>query len=321
VLRHLPKIKNKRVLIGYNSVDDAGVYKLNKDLALVQTVDFFPPVVDDPYDFGQIAAANALSDIYAMGGKPISALNIVGYPKKLMPLSFLEEILKGGADKTREAGVPIIGGHTLKTEEPIYGLTVNGVIHPKKIVTNTGAKPGDLLILTKPLGMGIITTGIKQNKSPQKVVREAVKVMSELNKSASEVMLRFGAKACTDITGYGFLGHLCEMISASKTGAKVYLSRIPVIDYAWKLAEKKIVPGGTISNRSFMENKVDWEKNICEEAKIVLCDAQTSGGLLISISEKKAQRLLQSLRKKGVKKSSIVGEIIKDKRCRIKVVW
>ena len=302
-------------------MDDAGVYKLNKDLALVQTVDFFPPVVDDPYDFGQIAAANALSDIYAMGGKPICALNIVGYPKKLMPLSFLEEILKGGADKTREAGVPIIGGHTLKTGEPIYGLTVNGVIHPKKIVTNAGAKPGDLLILTKPLGMGIITTGIKQNKSPQKVVREAVKVMSELNKSASEVMLRFGAKACTDITGFGFLGHLCEMISASKAGAKVYLSRIPVLEYAWKLAEQRIVPGGTISNRNFMENKVDWGKDMCEEAKLVLCDAQTSGGLLISISERKAQRLLQSLRKKGVKKSSIVGEIIKDKRCRIKVVW
>lgn len=321
MLRHLPKIKDKRVLIGYNSVDDAGVYKLNKDLALVQTVDFFPPVVDDPYDFGQIAAANALSDIYAMGGKPVSALNIVGYPKKFLPLSCLEEILKGGADKTREAGVPIIGGHTLKTEEPIYGLTVNGVIHPKKIVTNTGAKPGDLLILTKPLGIGIITTGIKQNKSPKKVVREAVKVMSELNKSASEVMLKFGVKACTDITGFGFLGHLWEMVSASKTGARIFLSRIPVIDYAWKLAEKRIVPGGTISNRNFMENKVDWEKDICEEAKIVLCDAQTSGGLLISISKKKAQRLLQFLRKKGVKKSCIVGEIIKDKRCRIRVVW
>jgi len=321
VLRHLPKIKNSKVLIGYNSIDDAGVYKLSKDLALVQTVDFFPPVVDDPYDFGSIAAANALSDIYAMGGKPLSALNIVGYPKKLMPLSTLEEILKGGADKAKEAGVSIIGGHTLKTEEPIYGLAVNGTIHPKKIVSNAGAKPGDLLILTKPLGSGIITTAIKLGKVPQKVVREVIKVMSELNKAASEVMLRFEVKACTDITGYGFLGHLYEMTTASKMGAKVYLSQIPILEYAWKLAEQKLVPGGTISNRNFMEGKVFWGKDICEEAKLVLCDAQTSGGLLISVSRNKAQKLLNSLRKRGVKISAFVGEIIKDKRCRIKVEW
>jgi len=309
------------VLIGYNSIDDAGVYKLSKDLALVQTVDFFPPVVDDPYDFGSIAAANALSDIYAMGGKPLSALNIVGYPKKLMPLSTLEEILKGGADKAKEAGVSIIGGHTLKTKEPIYGLAVNGTIHPKKIVSNAGAKPGDLLILTKPLGSGIITTAIKLGKVPQKVVREVIKVMSELNKAASEVMLRFEVKACTDITGYGFLGHLYEMTTASKMGAKVYLSQIPILEYAWKLAEQKLVPGGTISNRNFMEGKVFWGKDICEEAKLVLCDAQTSGGLLISVSRNKAQKLLNSLRKRGVKISAFVGEIIKDKRCRIKVEW
>lgn len=321
MLRHLPKIKNSKVLIGYNSIDDAGVYKLSKDLALVQTVDFFPPVVDDPYDFGSIAAANALSDIYAMGGKPLSALNIVGYPKKLMPLSTLEEILKGGADKAKEAGVSIIGGHTLKTEEPIYGLAVNGTIHPKKIVSNAGAKPGDLLILTKPLGSGIITTAIKLGKVPQKVVREVIKVMSELNKAASEVMLRFEVKACTDITGYGFLGHLYEMTTASKMGAKVYLSQIPILEYAWKLAEQKLVPGGTISNRNFMEGKVFWGKDICEEAKLVLCDAQTSGGLLISVSRNKAQKLLNSLRKRGVKISAFVGEIIKDKRCRIKVEW
>lgn len=317
----MPKVKNNRVLVGYNSVDDAGVYKLSKDLAIVQTVDFFPPVVDDPYDFGQIAAANALSDIYAMGGKPFSALNIVGYPKKLMPLSCLEMILKGGADKAKEAEVPIIGGHTLKTQEPIYGLTVNGIIHPKKIVTNSGAKPGDLLVLTKPLGIGMITTAIKQNKAPLKVIKEAVRIMSELNKTASEVMLKFGAKACTDITGYGFLGHLCEMTNASEVGAKVYLSKVLVLDYAWKLAEQKIVPGGTISNRDFLEDRVDWGKDVCEEAKLVLCDAQTSGGLLISISKNKAEKLLGSLRGKGIVNSAVVGEIIQDKKCRIKVEW
>jgi selenide,water dikinase len=317
----LPKIKNNRVLIGYNSVDDAGVYKLTENLALVQTVDFFPPVVDDPYDYGSIAAANSLSDIYAMGGKPISALNIVGYPKESMPLSALEEVLRGGADKAKEAGIAIIGGHTLKTKEPIYGLSVNGIIHPKKIVSNAGAKPGDILILTKPLGIGIITTAIKRDRVPLKVVKEAVEVMSVLNKTASEVMVEFGVKACTDITGYGFLGHLCEMTSASGVGAKIFLSNIPVLDYAWKLAEQRIIPGGTMSNRNFMEGKVDWGKDICEEAKLILCDAQTSGGLLISVSKSKAQKLLGSLEKRGVKNSSIVGEIIKDKKCRIRVEW
>jgi selenide,water dikinase len=317
----LPKIKNNRVLIGYNNVDDAGVYKLTENLALVQTVDFFPPVVDDPYDYGSIAAANSLSDIYAMGGKPISALNIVGYPKESMPLSALEEVLRGGADKAKEAGVPIIGGHTLKTKEPIYGLSVNGIIHPKKIVSNAGAKSGDILILTKPLGIGIITTAIKRDRVPSKVVNQAVKMMSELNKTASEIMVAYYVKACTDITGYGFLGHLCEMTSASGVGAKVYLSHIPVLDYAWKLAGQNIVPGGTVSNRNFMEGKVDWGKDICEEAKLILCDAQTSGGLLISVTKNKAQKLLSSLKKRGVKSSSILGEIIKDKRCRIKVEW
>jgi selenide,water dikinase len=317
----LPKVKNNRVLVGYNSVDDAGVYKLSRDLALVQTVDFFPPVVDDPYDYGSIAAANALSDIYAMGAKPISALNIVGYPKEIMPLSAMEEVLKGGADKAKEAGIPIIGGHTLKTKEPVYGLSVNGIIHPDKIVTNSGAKPGDMLVLTKPLGIGIITTAIKKDKAPLKVVKEAVRIMSQLNKTASEVMLKFRVKACTDITGYGFLGHLCEMTSASGTGAKVYLSRIPVLEYAWKLVEQNIIPGGTLSNRNFMEDKVLWGKDICEEAKLVLCDAQTSGGLLISVSKNKASKLLNSLKIRGVKNPSIVGEIIKDRKCRIEVEW
>ena len=309
------------MLVGYNSVDDAGVYKLSKDLALVQTVDFFPPVVDDPYDYGSISAANALSDIYAMGAKPISALNIVGYPKDLMPLTYLEEILKGGADKAKEAGIPIIGGHTLKTKEPMYGLAVNGIIHPDKIVTNAGAKPGDMLILTKPLGIGIITTAIKKGIAPPKVEKEAVKIMSQLNKTASEVMLEFRVKSCTDITGYGFLGHLCEMTNASGNGAKVYLSRIPVLEPAWKLVEQNIIPGGTLSNRNFMEDKAVWGKDICEEAKLVLCDAQTSGGLLIAVSENKASKLLSSLRNRGVTYSSIVGEIIKDRKCKIKVEW
>jgi len=315
----LPKIKNPNVLVGFNLADDAGVYKIRNDLALVQTVDFFPPVVDDPYDFGAIAAANALSDIYAMGGKPLSALNIVGYPPQSLSLSVLDEILRGGADKAQEADVAIIGGHTIKTKEPIYGMAVTGTIHPDKIVTNATAKVGDSLVLTKPLGIGIITTAIKKEQVEGKWVAEAVKIMTFLNKSASEAMLSVGINACTDITGYGLLGHLCELVQASKVGAKIFLSKVPVIDFAWELAKRKIVPGGTLANLSFIEQKVDWEGEITEEAKLILSDAQTSGGLLISVPKEKEKKLLDRLISKGVPNPVVIGEIVEDRRCRIQV--
>jgi len=315
----LPKTKNPNVLVGFNLADDAGVYKLRDDLALVQTVDFFPPVVDDPYDFGAIAAANALSDIYAMGGKPLSALNIVGYPTKSLPLSVLHEILRGGADKAQEADVAIIGGHTIKTKEPIYGMAVTGTIHPDKIITNATAKVGDSLVLTKPLGIGIITTAIKKEQAEEKWIAEAVKIMSYLNKSASEAMLDVGISACTDITGYGLLGHLCELVQASKMGAKIYLAKVPVIDFAWELAKQKIVPGGTLANLRFIGDKVDWDKRITEDAKLILSDAQTSGGLLISVPKEKEKKLLDRLILKGVPNPVVIGGIIEDKRCRIQV--
>lgn len=315
----MPKMKNPNVLVGFNLADDAGVYKIRGDLALVQTVDFFPPVVDDPYDFGAIAAANALSDIYAMGGKPLSALNLLGFPPESVPLWAVDKILRGGADKAQEADVVIIGGHTIKTKEPIYGMAVTGTIHPDKIITNANAKIGDSLILTKPLGIGIITTAIKKDQVEEKWVKEAVKVMSYLNKSASEAMLSVGINACTDITGYGLLGHLCELVSASKVGAKIFLSKIPVIDCAWELAKRKIVPGGTLANLKFIEKKVDWEGGITEEAKLILSDAQTSGGLLISVSKEKEKKLLDRLISKGVPNPVVIGEIIEDRRCRIQV--
>jgi selenide,water dikinase len=315
----LPKIKNPNVLVGFNLADDAGIYKIRDDLALVQTVDFFPPVVDDPYDFGAIAAANALSDIYAMGGKPLSALNIVGYPPQSLSLSVLDEILRGGADKAIEADVVIIGGHTLKTKEPLYGMSVTGTIHPDKIISNATAKVGDSLVLTKPLGIGVITTAIKKEKAEGKWVAEAVKIMTFLNKSASEAMLDVGINACTDITGYGLLGHLCELGHASKVGAKIYLGKVPVIDFAWELAKQKIVPGGTLANLKFIEDKVDWEHGITEEAKLILSDAQTSGGLLISVPKEKEKKLLDRLIFKGVPHPIVIGEIIEDKRCRIQV--
>jgi selenide,water dikinase len=315
----LPKIKNPNVLVGFNSVDDAGVYKIRDDLALVQTVDFFPPVVDDPYDFGAIAAANSLSDIYAMGGKPLSALNIVGYPPKSLPLSVLDEILRGGADKAQEADVAIIGGHTIKTKEPIYGMAVTGMIHPDKIISNATAKVGDSLVLTKPLGIGLITTAIKKGQVDEKWVAEAVKIMTFLNKFASEAMLDVGINACTDVTGYGLLGHLYELVHASKVGAKIYLSKVQVIDFAWELARKKVIPGGTLANLKFIQDKVDWDESLTEEAKLILSDAQTSGGLLIAVAKEKEQKLMDRLISKGVPNPVVIGKIIEDKRCRIQV--
>lgn len=315
----MPKQNDPNILVGFNSVDDAGVYKIREDLALVHTVDFFPPIVDDPYDFGAISAANSLSDIYAMGGKPITALNIVGYPPQSVPLWALEEILKGGADKALEADVSIIGGHTIRTKEPIYGLAVVGTIHPQKIISNSGAKVGDSLILTKPLGTGIITTAIKRNLVDPDMVKKVVKIMSFLNRYASESMLEVGANACTDITGFGLLGHLCELIQASKVGARIYWSKIPVIDPALKLAKENIVPGGTLSNLKFVEEKVEWNGKLSYEEKLILSDAQTSGGLLISLPRQKKQKLLETMISKGVSDAVVIGEIIEDEKCRIQV--
>lgn len=316
----MPKQNDPNILVGFNSVDDAGVYKIREDLAIVHTVDFFPPIVDDPYDFGAIAAANSLSDIYAMGAKPNSALNIVGYPAEKLPLWALDEILKGGAEKALEAGVSIIGGHTLKTKEPIYGLAVVGTIHPQKIISNAGAKPGDSLVLTKPLGTGIISTAIKKGLVNEDVVIKMVKIMSFLNKYASESMLEVGINACTDVTGFGLLGHIGEMVGASKVGAKIYASKVPIIEPALKLAKERIVPGGTLSNLKYAEKKVDWDEKVTDEEKLILCDAQTSGGLLISVPKQKETQLLRSLISKGVSGSVVIGEIIEEKKCRIQVI-
>lgn len=315
----MPKQDDPNILVGFNSVDDAGVYKIREDLAIVHTVDFFPPIVDDPYDYGAIAAANSLSDVYAMGAKPTSALNIVGYPPKTMPLSALDEILKGGAEKAQEAGVAIIGGHTIKTREPIYGLAVVGTIHPQKIISNAGAKPGDSLVLTKPLGTGVITTAIKRGMADESLVHKVVEIMTALNKYASESMLEVGVSACTDVTGFGLVGHLCELVQTSKVGAAVYVSRVPLIDPVLELAKDRVVPGGTVANLKHAENNTDWDKGITDQEKLILCDAQTSGGLLISVPRAKEPKLLESLLAHGVKEANVIGEITEDERCRIQV--
>lgn len=296
------------LLVGTSTSDDAAVYRLTNDLAIVLTVDFFPPIVDDPFTFGEIAAANALSDVYAMGAKPIAALNIVGFPSDL-DMGILTEILKGGASKALEAGIIIAGGHTVADAEPKYGLSVTGLVEPGKEVTNSGAKPGDSLVLTKPIGTGIITTAGKQGTVSKSVHKEAIEIMSSLNRGASEAMVETGANACSDITGFGLMGHLREMVEGSGVSAEIELSKVPVIDGTRDLLCKGIAPGGTSRNLDSLHGSAEWSDDISESDKLLLCDAQTSGGLLISIKSTKVPNLLSSLEKKGVFNSSIIGKM------------
>jgi selenide, water dikinase len=294
--------------VATSTADDAGVYRLAPDLALVQTVDVFTPIVDDPYWFGAIAAANAMSDVYAMGGVPRVALNIAGFPRAKLSLDLLGEILRGGADKCAEAGVTVIGGHTIDDPEPKFGLAVTGFIHPDRIVTNSTARPGDRLVLTKPLGLGVITTGIKEERTSAATIEEAIRVMAALNRAAAQAMIEVGVSAATDITGFGLLGHLHEMTRAAGVRATIRLGQVPILDEAWGLARRGTVPGGTQRNRAALEGVVMWE-GIDEEAQILLCDAQTSGGLLIAVPESRLDQLLRSLRTGGVPAVAVVGGI------------
>lgn len=311
--------KDPNLLVGVDTVDDAAVYRIGKDFALVQSVDFFPPIVDNPYSFGAIAAANAMSDIYAMGGRPLIALNIVCFPMGLST-EVLVQILKGGADKAAEAGMLIVGGHTIDDKEPKYGLAVTGIVKPGEQVTNAAAKEGDVLVLTKPLGTGIITTAAKADQVGSDVVEKVVSLMSTLNKAAAEAMLKVGVDACTDITGFGLLGHLRGMTKASRVGARIYLSRVPVIPEVWKLAELGVVPGGSIRNLKALRKAIIWYEGMSESAKLVLFDAQTSGGLLIAVSPQKEKSLLSALRAAGIPDAAVIGDVIKDRAARIQVL-
>ena len=302
-----------------NTADDAGVYRISADLALVQTVDVFTPVVDEPYWFGAIAAANALSDVYAMGGVPRTALNIAGFPRSKLPLEVLGEILRGGGEKCAEAGVAVIGGHTLDDPEPKFGLSVTGFVHPDRVVTNAAARPGDRLVLTKPLGLGVITTGIKQERTTRSTIDEAIRVMAALNRAAGQAMTDVGVSAATDITGFGLLGHLHEMTRASGVRARILLSAVPILEEAWGLARAGIVPGGTQRNRAALAGAVIWE-GIDEDGQILLCDAQTSGGLLIAVPGDRLARLVQALRAGGTPASEVVGEITGEGAGEITVV-
>jgi len=314
----LPPIDDPNVLIGTDTADDATVYRFGDDLALVQTVDYFTPIVDDPYQFGQIAAANSLSDIYAMGARPLFALNLVGFPASL-PLDLLTEILRGGADKAREAGIAIVGGHTIDDPEPKYGLVVTGVVEPDRVYTNAAAQVGDVLILTKPLGLGIVSAAIKRGLASDALIDRAVAVMSTLNRAAAEAMVQVGAHACTDITGFGLLGHLHEMTTASGVGAVIRLGPVPVLDEAWTLAAQGLVPGGTVANRDFLRDAVVWDAAISPAQQWILCDAQTSGGLLIAVPPGKATALREALRAAGALASAEIGTIVEDPTGRIQV--
>lgn len=318
----MPQIKDPNVLVELSTSDDAAVYRISDNMAAVLTVDFFTPIVDDPYDFGRIAVTNALSDIYAMGARPIVALNIVAYPARTQPLDALEQILKGGADQASRAGVSIVGGHSIDDPEPKYGLAVMGLADPAEIVTNSGGKPGDRLILTKPIGTGIISTAIKKQVASSDVVARAVEIMTTLNATASEVMKRFQCRACTDVTGFGLIGHLHEMTTASKVGAEIYADRIPVIEGVKELVNLDMAPGGTEANLEFLtESKaVIWSDNVTTDLRLILCDAQTAGGLLIAVNPDRAEEMVRELHMSGVHDATIIGKLTEDSNCQIRVL-
>ncbi|MCG3088844.1 selenide, water dikinase SelD [Sporosarcina cyprini] len=320
VLRTLPPAPfDENLLVGLDTSDDAGVYKLTDDLAIVQTLDFFTPIVDDPYDFGQIAATNAISDVYAMGGTPLTALNIVAFPISKLDKEILTDILRGAADKLKEAGVTLVGGHSIDDQEPKFGLAVTGTVHPKHVKSNAGSKPGDRLILTKPIGVGIYTTSLKHGALSNEEIKQVTSVMTTLNKTAAEVMTPYEVHAATDVTGFGLLGHATEMAKASDVGIRIFSAQVPVLPRTRELAEAGRIPGGTKNNLAHVEADITFAETLDSIDRYILCDAVTSGGLLISVQNEKAENLLQDLRKQGVD-AHIIGEITAENRKKIEVI-
>ncbi len=308
VLKDLPVETNPNLLVGFNTADDAGIYKINDKQAMVQTVDFFPPIVDDPYMFGQIAAANALSDIYAMGGKPLTGLNIVGFPPK-MPPNVLTEMLKGGGDKVHEAGAVVVGGHSIKDSELKYGLAVTGIIDIDKIITNSNAQIGDKLYLTKSLGTGIITTAIKMNAADTESTENVMSQMCQLNKTACELMLKHDVHAATDVTGFGILGHAYELANGSKVSIKIGFNKLPIIPRAIEYAEAGNLTVGANANMEYLKDKVQISSDLKKAEIDILYDAQTSGGLLIAMSPEAGEKFLAEALSTGLTATEI-GEVV-----------
>ncbi len=306
--------------MGLDTSDDAGVYQLNDEIALVQTVDFFTPIVDDPFTFGQIAVANALSDVYAMGGTPLTGMNLVAFPIKTLSPSILKEILLGGLSKMEEAGVALVGGHSIDDPEIKYGLAVTGMVHPNKILTNAKAKAGDKLVLTKPLGTGIISTALKAGMASEEAIRKSVESMVVLNRTASEWMKKFGAHACTDITGFSFIGHALEMATASQVGMVIQSKAVPVLPEAMEYAKLGLIPGGAYSNRDFFSCRVEVHSSVLALLVDIFYDPQTSGGLLISLPSDEAEKLVEILKKEGHVHSCIVGQVVGDPPGKIRLL-
>ena len=306
--------------MGLERADDAGVYRVSDTLALIQTVDFFTPVVDDPYWFGQIAAANALSDVYAMGGVPKTAMNLVAFPVKEMDLSILRQIIQGGLDKMTEAGVVLVGGHSIEDKELKYGLSVTGFVHPDRVLTKKNLQPGDRLILTKPLGTGIVNTAVKAGMAPPELVEQVTRLMAALNCTAAEVMGRFDASACTDVTGFGLLGHLAEMVSGSGLGVRIDSRKVPVMVEALTYATMGLIPAGAYRNREFREPMVVFAEAVERSRQDALFDPQTSGGLLISVRGTQAGGLVEALRDAGVEDPAEIGAVLTGPEEKIWVV-
>ncbi|GMR14260.1 MAG: selenide, water dikinase SelD [Gemmatimonadota bacterium] len=317
VLRHLTPIEDPKALVDASTGDDAAVYLLDDGRALVVTLDFFTPLVDDPYDFGRIAAANALSDLYAMGAKPLFALNLLGFPRDLLGEGLAEEVIRGGAEIGRIAGIPIMGGHSVDDPEPKYGMVAIGEATQEALVTNTRARPGDRLILTKPLGTGIIATAIKAGEAPQAVIDAAVESMTKLNRAASECMVDAGVEAATDVTGFGLLGHLHNLLAQSGVAARIDASAVPVLDGARELASAGHVPGGSLRNLEDVSAHVDFG-DLDDIGRLVLTDAQTSGGLLMAVNPQVLAELLDHLAAKDVP-AAVVGEVVEGTAGRIEV--
>jgi len=307
------------LIVGLERADDAAVYRITDDIAIIQTVDFFTPIVDDPYWFGQIAAANALSDVYAMGGVPKTAMNLVCFPLKKMDFSILREILRGGLDKMKEADVVLVGGHSVEDNELKYGLSVTGFIHPDRVLTKKDMEPGDQLILTKSLGTGIINTAIKGGIASNETIESITRLMATLNRDAAEVMGHYPVHACTDITGFGLLGHVCEMVVDTDVGIKLQASQVPYFPEAMEYAQMGLVPAGTYKNREFREAFVDFAPSVDRFVQDIFFDAQTSGGLLISVAREGASELLSELKRRGMASATVIGEVVSEPKEKILV--
>lgn len=318
ILENFPAQSDPDLLVGHGGADDAGVYRIDEERALVLTVDFFTPVVDDPYDYGQIAAANSLSDVYAMGARPLVALNIAAFPEAGLPAEVMGDIFRGGASVAKDAGIVIAGGHTVTDREVKYGLSVVGIVHPKRIIQNAGAQPGDRLILTKPIGTGVLSTALKAGELADEYYQPMVSSMTQLNRFASEQMQECGVSACTDITGNALLGHAFEMAEASRATIELHAAAVPVLPGAFAMIERGHMPGGTAKNRRLVGDGVDWADHE-DNVDNLLFDPQTSGGLLIAVAPDKCEGLLESIQE-VYPEATIVGKVTERKKTALRVV-